>query len=112
MTASLPLSEHTPEQAAQLIRAVLELAAELDRQANRCSDVVARISLRDAGARLRSLVSTVLAADPEPREDVVERMARAMWAADCGLFLDELSGAMPQPYRRLAAAALDAKEGR
>ncbi len=39
-------------------------------------------------------------------EALVERMARAMWAADCGHSVEELSGATPEPYVRLAAAAL------
>ena len=50
----------------------------------------------------------IQAADARPHapEALVERMARAMWAADCGLHLDEISGDTPEPYVRLAAAAL------
>lgn len=39
-------------------------------------------------------------------EALGERMARAMWAADCGHSVEELSGATPEPYVRLATAAL------
>lgn len=48
----------------------------------------------------------VFDAAPHAPEALVERMARAMWAADCGHSVEELSGATPEPYVRLAAAAL------
>lgn len=57
------------------------------------------------------------AAHPEPREDVVERMARAMWVAQ-GKHPDDWGSSELTSFRkaqdelrRLAGAALDAQEG-
>jgi len=86
-----------------LRQAVLALAEELEGEANRCTDVVARIALRDAGHRL----DAALAADPEPREDVVERMARAMAGVTIG-FGTWAQTVTLDDGRRLAGVALDA----
>jgi hypothetical protein len=110
-------------ESAPWVRDFLGLAEELERDSERAyqrSCGAYRDEFSDgqhhaydlAATRVRDVLAAVLAADPEPRQAVVERMARAMCSVADFTTWDLLHPADVDHYRVMAAAALDAEEGR